>query len=86
MSHDKFVIEHPYVESNIFQGIHLKSIKTLGFPTFIFCTAKDESKWEQWDEIASRSVIMCPNMSPRIYREANILNAQLIGLKYNIFV
>ena len=50
MSHDNFVIEHPYVESNTFQGIHVRSIITLGFPAFIFCTAKDESKWEQWDE------------------------------------
>jgi hypothetical protein len=78
MSHDNFVIEHPYVES--FQGIHVKSIITLGFPTFIFCTAKDESKWAQWDEIVSRSIVLSPNMSPKKYREATILNAQLIGL------
>jgi len=80
MSHDNFVIEHPYVESNSIQGIHVRSIITLGFPTFIFCTAKDESRWEQWDEIASRSLVMSPNMSPKKYREANILNAQMIGL------
>jgi hypothetical protein len=47
---------------------------------FIFCTAKDESKWEQWDEIVSRSMVMSPNMSPRKYREANVLNAQLLGI------
>ena len=80
MSHDNFVIEHPYVESNTFQGIHVRSIITLGFPTFIFCTAKDESRWEQWDEIASRSLVISPNMSRIKYREANILNAQLLGL------
>ena len=78
MSHDNFVIEHPYVES--FQGISVKSIITLGFPTFIFCTAKDESRWEQWDEIASRSLVISPNMSKVKYREANILNSQLLGL------
>jgi hypothetical protein len=78
MSHDNFIIEHPYVES--FQGIHVKSIITLGFPTFIFCTAKDESKWAQWDEIVSRSIVLSPNMSSKKYREATILNAQLIGL------
>ncbi|MCC2647386.1 MAG: hypothetical protein K0R16_189, partial [Nitrososphaeraceae archaeon] len=78
MSHDNFIIEHPYVES--FQGIHVKSIITLGFPTFIFCTAKDESRWAQWDEIVSRSIVLSPNMSPKKYREATILSAQLIGL------
>ena len=78
MSHDNFVIEHPYVES--FQGMHVKSIITLGFPAFIFCTAKDESRWDQWDEIVSRSIVLSPNMSPKKYREATILNAQLIGL------
>jgi hypothetical protein len=80
MSHDNFVIEHPYVESNTMDGIHVKSIITLGFPTFIFCSARDESRWEQWDEIVSRSVILSPYMSPKKYREANILNAQSIGL------
>ena len=62
MSHDSFVMEHPYVESNT-RDVHVKTIITIGFPTFIFCTAKDESKWEQWDEIVSRSVVMSPNMS-----------------------
>jgi hypothetical protein len=80
MSHDTFLIEHPYVESNTAEGIHVKSIITLGYPTFIFCTAKDESRWEQWDEIVSRSIVLSPNMSQKKYREANILNAQLIGL------
>jgi hypothetical protein len=80
MSHDSFVMEHPYVESNTREGIHVKTIITLGFPTFIFCTAKDESRWEQWDEIVSRSTIMSPNMSARKYREANVLNAQLLGI------
>jgi hypothetical protein len=80
MSHDNYIIEHPYVESNTFQGIHVRSIITLGFPAFIFCTAKDESKWEQWDEIVSRSLIMSPNMSGKKYRAANILNAHQLGL------
>jgi hypothetical protein len=80
MSHDSFVMEHPYVDSNSREGIHVKTIITIGFPTFIFCTAKDESRWEQWDEIVSRSMVMSPNMSPRKYREANVLNAQLLGI------
>jgi hypothetical protein len=80
MSHDNFLIEHPYVESNKMDGIHVKSIITLGYPTFIFCTAKDESRWEHWDEIVSRSVVLSPNMNPKKYREATILNAQSIGL------
>jgi hypothetical protein len=79
MSHDSFLIEHPYVDTSSTEGIHVKSILTLGFPTFIFCTAKDESKWEQWDEIVSSSIIMSPNMSPEKYKEANLLTAQLLG-------
>jgi bifunctional DNA primase/polymerase-like protein len=80
MSHDSLVIEHPYVETGTKEGIHVKPLVTLGFPTFIFCTAKDESQWEQWDEIVSRSLVMSPNMSPEKYRQANILNARTIGL------
>ena len=80
MSHDSFITEHPFVDSNSFQGIHVKSIITKGWPTFIFCTAKDESKWEQWDEIVSRSLIMSPNMSPKKYRGSTILSAQQNGL------
>ena len=80
MSHDSFVMEHPYVDSNSRNGIHVKRIITIGFPTFIFCTAKDESKWEQWDEVVSRSLVMSPNMSIRKYREATVLNAQLLGI------
>jgi hypothetical protein len=78
MSHDSFVMEHPYVDYS--RGIHVKKIITIGFPTFIFCTAKDESKWEQWDEIVTRSMVMSPNMSPRKYREATVLNAQQLGI------
>ena len=40
MSHDNFVMEHPYVESNTFQGIHVRSIITQGFPAFIFLYCK----------------------------------------------
>jgi hypothetical protein len=80
MSHDNFVMEHPYVEVNTLQGIHVRNIITLGFPAFVFCTAKDESKWEHWDEIASRSLVMSPNMSGKKYRAANILNAHQLGL------
>jgi hypothetical protein len=84
MSHDSFVIEHQYVETGTQQGIHVRPLITLGFPTFIFCTAKDESQWEQWDEIVSRSLVMSPNMSSEKYRQANILNARSIGLPSSV--
>jgi hypothetical protein len=80
MSHDKFVMEHPYVELNIQKGIHVRNIMTMGFPTFIFCTAKDESRWEQWDEIVSRSVGNVSKYEFKRHWEANVLNAQLLGI------
>ncbi len=69
------------MESNTREGIHVKTIITLGFPTFIFCTAKDGNQsGSNGMKIVSRSVVMSPNMSARKYREANGLNAQLLGI------
>ncbi len=42
MSHDSFIIEHPYVESNTLQGIHVRSDHNLGLSSFyLFALRKD---------------------------------------------
>jgi hypothetical protein len=46
----------------------------------IFCSAKDESKWETWSEIESRFMIVSPNMVKQKYQAGNRLIAQKKGL------
>jgi hypothetical protein len=42
LSHDAWEIEHPYVDTDL----RTKNIVTRGWPACIFCSAKDESKWD----------------------------------------
>ena len=45
----------------------------------MFCSARDESKWEVWPEIKSRFLISSPNMIPQKYKESTQLISQKIG-------
>jgi hypothetical protein len=76
LSHDTWEIEHPYVDADL----KTKNVVTRGWPVCIFCSAKDESKWDIWPEIQSRFLITSPNMSPEKYLESNILTFQRLGL------
>jgi hypothetical protein len=76
LSHDAWEIEHPYVDTDL----RTKNIVTRGWPACIFCSAKDESKWDVWPEIKSRFLIFSPNMSQEKYLESNILTFQKLGL------
>ena len=76
LSHDAWEIEHPYVDTDL----RTKIIVTRGWPACIFCSAKDESKWDIWPEIKSRFLIFSPNMSQEKYLESNILTFQKLGL------
>ena len=76
LSHDAWDIEHPYVDADL----KTKNIVTRGWPTCIFCSAKDESRWDVWPEIQSRFLITSPNMSHEKYLESNILTFQRSGL------
>ena len=69
-------MEHPYVDTDL----KTKNVVTRGWPVCIFCSARDESKWEIWPEIQSRFIIISPNMSSQKYAEANILTFQKLGL------
>jgi hypothetical protein len=79
LSHDDYYIEHPYVYSDD-EGFTVKKMVTMGWPACIFCSAKNESGWEQWPEIVSRCMVTSPNMITEKYHESNILIAQKKGL------
>lgn len=76
LSHDTWEMEHPYVDTDL----KTKHIVTRGWPVCIFCSAKDESKWDIWPEIQSRFIVISPNMSKQKYAEANILTFEKLGL------
>jgi hypothetical protein len=76
LSHDTEEIEYPYVDRNDRTGFVAKRVVVRGYPACIFCSAKDESSWQVWEEIASRFLITSPNMNKTKYEEANILIAQ----------
>jgi len=77
LSHDSPRIEYPFVDRNDSLGIHARNFVVQGFPACIFCTAKDESKWSEWDQITSRFLIVSPNMDKTKYQQSNLL----IGIK-----
>jgi hypothetical protein len=76
LSHDTEEIEYPYVDRNDKTGFVAKRVVVRGYPACIFCSAKDESNWQVWEEIASRFLITSPNMNKTKYEEANLLIAQ----------
>jgi len=84
LSHDSWEIEHPFVDKTEYLGTQVKRVVTWGWPVCIFCSARDESKWEIWPEIQSRCLITSPNMSIEKYQESNLLTAQTMSLPYDI--
>ena len=80
LSHDKKEIEFPFVDKTANSNAETKDVVVRGWPACIFCIAKDESKWEIWDEIKSRILITSPNMVPQKYQESNKLISQTKGL------
>lgn len=61
-------------------GQDVKHIVTKGWPTCIFCSAKDQSDWSIWPEIQSRFFITSPNMVKQKYLDSNELITQKKGL------
>ena len=84
LSHDTEEIEYPYVDRNDSTGFVTKRVVVKGYPACIFCSAKDESSWQVWEEIASRFLITSPNMNKTKYEEANMLIAQRKSLPATI--
>jgi hypothetical protein len=79
LSHDSKEIEFPYVDKTE-RGLIPRRVIVRGWPSCIFCSARDESNWPVWPEIQSRFLITSPNMIPEKYHESNLLIAQRKGL------
>ncbi len=80
LSHDKEDIEFPFVDKTANSNAETKDVVVRGWPSCIFCSAKDESKWEIWNEIKSRILTTSPNMVPEKYKESKKLISQKKGL------
>jgi hypothetical protein len=80
LSHDKKEIEFPFVDKTPNSNAETKDVVVRGWPSCIFCSAKDESKWEIWNEIKSRILVTSPNMIAKKYQESNKLISQSKGL------
>jgi hypothetical protein len=80
LSHDKKEIEFPFVDKTANSNAETKDVVVRGWPACIFCSAKDESKWEIWNEIKSRILVTSPNMVQQKYEESNKLISQSKGL------
>ncbi len=80
LSHDKKEIEFPFVDKTSHSNAETKDVVVRGYPACIFCSAKDESKWEIWNEIKSRILVTSPNMVTKKYQESNKLISQNKGL------
>jgi hypothetical protein len=78
LSHDKKEIEFPFVNKTDREGHQTKDVVVRGWPSCIFCSARDESKMEIWSEVKSRFLITSPNMVPKKYDEST----QLISLNF----
>jgi hypothetical protein len=79
LSHDKKEIEFPFVDKTANSNAETKDVVVRGYPACIFCSAKDESKWEIWNEIKSRILITSPNMVTKKYQESKELISQSKG-------
>ena len=80
VTHDKKEIEFPFVDRTANSNATTKDVVVRGFPACIFCSAKDESKWEIWNEIKSRILVSSPNMVAEKYQKSKELIAQKKGL------
>ncbi|MGI9012484.1 MAG: hypothetical protein ACR2F1_15040 [Nitrososphaeraceae archaeon] len=80
LSHDSFEIEFPFVNQTDREGHQTKNVVVRGWPSCIFCSAKDESNWPIWPEIKSRFLITSPNMILQKYQEST----KLISSKYGL--
>ena len=80
LSHDSYEMEHPFVEKVGGGAMQVKRVITRGWPACIFCSSKDESKWDMWPEIESRFMIQSPNTVQAKFHAGNKLIAQRKGL------
>ena len=78
LSHDKKEISYKTTKGD--GSLTVKDTIVKGWPATIICSAKNESKNEVWQEIASREFILSPNTDVSKYRSANKLTSVKFGL------
>jgi len=71
LSHDSEEIRHEFVEKTE-RGLWTKTIVLRGWPATIFCTTNER----YFEELATRSMTITPNMSAEKYRAANLRSAE----------
>ena len=69
LSHESSEIEFQVVNKDV-KDDPLMKVVTRGWPACIFCSAKDEFKWDVWPEIKSKFIISSPNMISQKYQES----------------
>jgi len=67
LSHDAKDVEF---QVKIKESRYTKNIVLRGWPATVFASAKDEAKWDIWDELESRFHIVSPSMTEKKYRAA----------------
>ena len=80
LSHDKWESEYRTVEKGSDGRLSTHRILLVGWPAFVFASAKDQDKWALWPEIQSRCVMVSPNLNEEKFQHANALTADLLGL------
>jgi hypothetical protein len=79
LSHDAEVSHYRVVEK-INERHTTIDIQLIGWPAFVFCSAKSEDTWDMWPEIESRCHITTPSSTSEKYLEANRLTGVRNGL------
>src|SRR3990172_143754 len=79
LSHDAKEIEFKITDKKNSQ-LRTKNVVIRGWPAVIYCSAKNEEKYEDWDEIESRFLIVTPNTDVSKYKKANRLTAKRLGI------
>lgn len=67
LSHDAYYQEFKFVNTE--KGVKTEKVVFKGWPATLFASAKDESRWEIWEEVKTRVVVTNPTMTKEKYRQ-----------------
>lgn len=79
LSHDTHESEYKTTQKSSAEEHRTLTITLRGWPSVIFCSARNEERWPVWEEMRTRFNIISPNMTEEKYKEANRLSAELLG-------
>jgi hypothetical protein len=80
LSHDKYEIEFKITDKGKSGQLTVKNVVIRGWPSCIFCSAKNERKSSIWEEIETRFLITSPNTDVSKYKKANKLTTLKFGI------